>query len=83
MMPPGDHGLLVGPLQTREIDLLGAFRAHDEFAQAVDAIVSGKIDVSPILSGTFPLADAVAAFEQAGDRSRVVKLHIAIAGEAA
>lgn len=83
MMPPGDHGVPVGPLQTREIDLVGAFRAHDEFEQAVDAIVSGRIDVSPILSGTFPLTDAVSAFEQAGDRSRVVKLHIAIAGDAA
>ena len=83
MMPPGDHGLPIGPLQTREIDLVGAFRAHDEFDQAVEAIVSGRIDVSPILSGTYPLADAVTAFERAGDRRQVVKLHIAIAGPVA
>lgn len=81
MMPPGEHGVPVGPLQTREIDLVGAFRAHDEFDQAVEAIVSGRIDVSPILSGTYPLADAVAAFERAGDRSQVVKLHIAVAAQ--
>lgn len=81
MMPPGDHGVPVGPLQTREIDLVGAFRAHDEFDQAVEAIVSGRIDVSPILSGTYPLADAVTAFERAGDRSQVVKLHIAVAAQ--
>lgn len=78
MMPQGDHALPLGLLQTREIDLVGAFRAHDEFATAVDLIVNGKIDVSPILSGTYALENAATAFEQAGDRSKVVKLHIAI-----
>ncbi|MEO0062764.1 MAG: hypothetical protein RLZZ08_1324 [Pseudomonadota bacterium] len=79
MMPPGEHGLPVGPLQTREIDLVGAFRAHDEFELAVQMIAGGRIDISPILSGTYELADARAAFEKAGDRSKVVKLHLAIA----
>ncbi|MFC4257338.1 alcohol dehydrogenase catalytic domain-containing protein [Altererythrobacter xixiisoli] len=79
MMPPGEVSLPINQLQTREIDLVGAFRAHDEFALAAQLIMTGQIDVSPILSGTYPLADAISAFEQAGDRSRVVKLHIAIA----
>lgn len=78
MMPPGGATLPIGLLQTREIDLVGAFRAHDEFALAVDMIISGKIDVSPILSGTYPLSDAVTAFDRAGDRTAVVKLHLAI-----
>lgn len=80
MMPPGEVSLPVNLLQTREIELVGAFRAHDEFELAVDLIVAGKIDVTPILSGTYPLSDAVSAFEQAGDRSQVVKLHLAIGG---
>lgn len=79
MMPPGDCPLPINKLQSREIDLVGAFRAHDEFALAVDLITSGKFDVTPILSGTFPLADANSAFALAGDRSKVVKLHLAIA----
>lgn len=78
MMPPGDVALPIGMLQTREIDLVGAFRAHDEFEQAVDLIVRGAIDVSPILSGTYAMADALSAFERASDRSKVVKLHLAI-----
>jgi len=78
MLPPGETGIPVNQLQTREIDLVGAFRAHDEFRLAVDLIVSGKFDVRPILSGTFPLSRAAEAFAQAGDRSRVVKLHLAI-----
>lgn len=82
MLPPGETSLPVNLLQTREIDLMGAFRAHDEFALAVELITSEKVDVSPILSGTYPLADAVTAFEQAGDRRNVVKLHLAISEDA-
>lgn len=78
MLPPGKASVPVNFLQTREIDLVGSFRAHDEFRLAVDLIVSGAIDVTPILSGTYPLAEANTAFELAGDRSRVVKLHLAI-----
>jgi L-idonate 5-dehydrogenase len=78
MLPPGSSPVPVNLLQSREIEFVGAFRANDEFRQAVELIVSGTIDVSPILSGTFPLQDAVSAFEMAGDRSKVVKLHIAV-----
>ncbi len=83
MMPPGETSLPINMVQTREIELVGAFRAHDEFRSAVEMIVSGKIDVSPILSGTYPLDRAGDAFDLAGDRSKVVKLHLAIAGEPA
>ena len=78
MLPPGHASIPVNFLQTREIDLVGSFRAHDEFRLAVKMIVSGAMDVTPILSGTYPLNEAVAAFEKAGDRSSVVKLHLAI-----
>ena len=78
MLPPGATPIPVNLLQSREIELAGAFRAHDEFGQAVDSIVRGAIDVSPILSGVVPLAQAADALERAGDRSRVVKLHLAL-----
>jgi len=39
--------------------------------------------VTPILSGTYPLADATTALERAGDRARVVKLHLAVNESAA
>lgn len=82
MMPPGEVSIPINPVQTREIELVGAFRAHDEFRMAVDLITSGKIDVSPILSGTYSLDKADEAFARAGDRSSVVKLHLAIAEDA-
>ncbi len=82
MLPPGTAALPVNMLQTREIELVGSFRAHDEFELAAQMIVAGTIDVTPILSGTFPLLDAEAAFQQAGDRSKVVKLHLALGPDA-
>jgi L-idonate 5-dehydrogenase len=80
MLPPGTAPVPVNQLQSREIDLVGAFRANDEFRLAARLIVEGAIDVEPILSGVYPLADAVTAFERAGDRSRVIKLHLAVGG---
>jgi L-idonate 5-dehydrogenase len=78
MLPAGTAPVPVNVLQSREIELLGAFRAHDEFRLAVQLITSGTIDVTPILSGTYPLAQAAAALELAGDRTRFVKLHLAL-----
>jgi L-idonate 5-dehydrogenase len=76
MLPAGTAPVPVNVLQSREIELVGAFRAHDEFRLAVKLIVSGEIDVTPILSGTYPLSQAVQALELAGDRSKVIKLHL-------
>jgi L-idonate 5-dehydrogenase len=83
MLPPGSVELPVNRLQTGEIELVGAFRAHDEFRLAVELIVGNRIDVSPILSGTYPLEDAGVAFARAGDRTSVVKLHLGFGGEEA
>ena len=35
-------------------------------------------ELAGILSGTYPIAEAVTALELAGDRSKVVKLHLAL-----
>ena len=77
MLPPGTAPVPVNRLQARELELVGAFRAADEFRAAVDCIVEGRIDVSPILSGTIALDDATSAFERAGNRKEVIKLHLA------
>jgi L-idonate 5-dehydrogenase len=78
MLPAGTAPIPVNVLQSREIDLVGAFRANGEFRLAVDLIVAGTIDVSPILSGTYPLARAAEVLELAGNRAKVVKLHLAV-----
>jgi L-idonate 5-dehydrogenase len=54
MLPAGTAPIPVNVLQSREIELIGAFRAHDEFRLAVRLVTQGVIDVTPILSGTYP-----------------------------
>ena len=58
MLPPGSAPVPVNLLQSREIEFVGAFRANHEFRPAVQLIISGVINVSPILSGTYALDDA-------------------------
>ena len=76
MLPPGGVPMPVNLLMAREIDLVGSFRFHEEFNVAVEALASGRIDVTPILSESFPLADAHTAFAVAGDRQRAIKVHL-------
>ena len=79
MLPPGATPLPVNLLMAREIDLVGSFRFHEEFAIAVAALANGRIDVGPILSATFPLAEANAAMALASDRAQgAIKVHLEI-----
>ena len=78
MLPPGAVPLPVNLLMSREIDLVGSFRFHDAFDSAVQALADGRIDVTPILSATFPLQKANDAFLMAGDRRRAIKVHLDI-----
>ena len=67
------------PLVGREVDIRGAFRFHREFGLAVDLINSRRVDVRPLISATFPISDAVRAFETASDRSASMKVQLALA----
>lgn len=44
----------------------GTFRFHEEFGVAVDLINSRRVNLKPLLSGIYPLTEAVQAFEAAG-----------------
>ena len=61
---------------SKEIEMKGTFRFHEEFRLAVDLINAGRVDLNPLLSGVFPLEDAVSAFEAAGDRGRSMKIQL-------
>jgi L-idonate 5-dehydrogenase len=70
-------GLVPAPanrIMAREIDLRGSMRFGREFAEAVDLIVRGEIDVAPLITAKLPIAQAPEAFELAADRSRSVKV---------
>lgn len=72
----GETPIALNVLVGKEINLKGTFRFDGEYQQAVKLINSGKIDVKPIITGTYPLSDAVAAFDAAGDRTKSVKVVI-------
>nr|WP_272209674.1 L-idonate 5-dehydrogenase [Marinicella sp. W31]MDC2875494.1 L-idonate 5-dehydrogenase [Marinicella sp. W31] len=73
----GEVGLPQNMVVSKEIDIRGSFRFHEEYGLAVDLLNQGRIDVKPLISGTYPLADAVAAFETASDRSKSMKVQLA------
>jgi L-idonate 5-dehydrogenase len=73
----GDVAIPQNMVVAKEIEMRGTFRFHEEFGLAVDLLNRKRIDVAPLLTGVYPLAEAVAAFEMAGDRSRAMKVQIA------
>lgn len=73
----GDVSIPQNMVVAKEIEMRGTFRFHEEFGLAVDLINHGRVDLKPLLTGVFPLAEAVKAFEAAGDRSRSMKIQLA------
>ena len=67
---------VVNELMAKELDLRGAFRWGIEFDWAVDYLSSRKVDVRPLLSGQYPLAEAVDAFRAAADKNRSTKVQL-------
>ena len=53
---------VVNEIMAKELDLRGAFRWGIEFDWAVEYLSTRRVDVRPLLSGQYPLQDAVAAF---------------------
>ena len=74
----GDIALPQNVVVGKEIEIKGSFRFHEEFTLAVDLINARRVDVRPLISDTFPLKDAVRAFELASDRARSMKVQLAL-----
>ena len=75
----GEAQLPLNMIVAKEIDLRGTFRFHAEFAQAVQAIASGRIDPRPLLTDVIPMREAVRAFDLAGDKSKAMKVQLSFA----
>jgi L-idonate 5-dehydrogenase len=76
LMPPGLAQAPINRIISKELEFVGTFRFHREFAWAVDAIGSGRINLEPLLTAQFGFRDAVTAFELAGDRRRAMKVSL-------
>jgi L-idonate 5-dehydrogenase len=73
-----DAKVPLNTLVAKEITLRGTFRFHEEFAWAVDLLAARALDVMPLLTEILPLSEAVRAFDLAGDRSRAMKVQLAL-----
>jgi L-idonate 5-dehydrogenase len=73
----GDISIPQNLIVSKEIEIRGSFRFHEEFALAVDMINKRRVDLKPLLTEVLPMADAVKAFDLALDRSRAMKVQIA------
>jgi L-idonate 5-dehydrogenase len=69
----------VNEIMAKEIDLRGVFRWGIEFDWAVDYLWTRRVDVRPLLSGQYPLRDAISAFEAAADKTRNTKVQVVFA----
>ena len=70
---------MLNELMVKELDFCPAFRWGIEFDWAVQYLQSRRIDVRPLLTGQFPLQDAVQAFELAKDKNRSTKVQVVFA----
>lgn len=75
----GDMTLPMMAITSKELELRGSFRFHEEFAVGVELMRKGLIDVKPLITHTVGLDDAISAFEIASDRSKAMKAQIAFA----
>lgn len=73
----GDMAVPMMMVTAKELDIRGSFRFHEEFPIAVRLMQSGLVDVKPLITHTFPLAEAEKAFRTASDRGVAMKTQIA------
>jgi L-idonate 5-dehydrogenase len=72
----GDMSVPQNVIVAKEISVVGSFRFHDEYALAVRLIDERKVDLTPLLTGTFDMTDALHAFEAANDRRTAMKVQL-------
>ncbi|MDH6166724.1 L-idonate 5-dehydrogenase [Variovorax boronicumulans] len=78
----GDVSIPQNMVVAKELSICGSFRFHAEFALAVRLINEGRVDLSPVVSHTFPMLQARQAFELASDRRQAMKVLIDFADAA-
>lgn len=81
MPAKGTAELDIVRIQTKELRLESIFRYANMYDRAIELIASGKVDLKPLISGTFPFEESIAVFERAAEhRPTDVKLQIVVNG---
>ncbi len=72
----GDMELPMMQVTAKELSIKGSFRFHEEFSAAIAMMQKGLIDIAPLITHSFPLADFDTAFKTATDRSQAMKVQL-------
>ncbi len=71
----------VAALTTKELRIESVFRYAHQYDRAIALIASGKVDLKPLITETFPFEKSIPAFERAAEgRPADVKLQILVDG---
>jgi D-xylulose reductase len=72
----------VATASTKEIRVETVFRYAHQYDRAIALFASGRVDLKPLISATFPFEQAIAAFDRAVEaRPSDVKLQIKVAAD--
>lgn len=72
----GDMLIPMMQITARELQLMGSFRFHEEFAMAVRMMQNGLIDTRPLITHSFAWTEFDAAFAMANDRTQAMKVQL-------
>jgi L-iditol 2-dehydrogenase len=72
----GTAAAALGMIQSKELTMTGTIGSPDVWPQTIRFMSAAGVDLSPMVSTTFDLADATNALDAAKDRDRHVKVHI-------
>jgi len=73
----GDIAIPINVLVAKELALCGSFRFHEEFSLAAELIARKRVDLAPLVTGTYAFQEAEQAFIAAGDRQHHMKVQLA------
>lgn len=79
LLPPGDQPVPVSLAIARELELVGSFRFNDEIDEVIAALADRSLQVEPVITHVFPIADALEAMEVASDPARSGKVLLTFA----
>jgi L-idonate 5-dehydrogenase len=70
----GEMNLPMNMIVAKELELRGAFRFHEEYAQAVEMLNKRMVNVKPLITATISYREADKAFALAADRAQAMKV---------
>ena len=79
-VPSGEQPINLFSVIAKELTLAGTYRFGIEFNHAVDYLVSGLIDVSPLITHSYSVDDSAEAFKVAADGTKSVKVQLYFPG---